>query len=161
MTALAHRREEIRCANPIEVFTARCQARAFLFNAGELELHEAVDVLQDAAERAGLVASAWPGRGAGHDGRTRLHGNPADEQCDAPHPSNGPYHLVSRDGVASAAELQREYDRALAERFRHRLPASTVDALNFVIGQKDPRTFPQFIAGRTTHERKLIRAHFP
>lgn len=162
MTARARRREEIRCANPIEVFNARCQARALLFEAGEFDLHEAVEVLQDAAERAGLVtllgqdavqaimADAFQTTEPGHN-------------SDAPAPpSNEPYRLVSRDGVASAAaELQRAYDRALAERFRQRLPASTVDALHYVIAQKDPQRLRQFITGRSTHERKQIRAHFP
>ena len=159
MTALAHRREEIRCANPIEVFTARCQARAFLFNAGELELHEAVDVLQDAAERTGLVARL--GQDAVQAMMAYAFQAIQPDNSAGPDPSNGPYHLVTRDGVASAAELQREYGRALADRFRHRLPASTVDALHYVIEQKDPRRFQQFITGRSTHERKQIRAHFP
>ena len=64
-------------------------------------------------------------------------------------------------GVASAADLQRAYDRAIAQRFRHRLPASTVDALHYVIAQKDPQRLRQFIAGRSTQERKQIRAHLP
>ena len=73
--------------------------------------------------------------------------------------SNEPYHLVFRDDVASTAELQRAYDRAIAERFRHRLPASTVDALLYVIAQKDPARLRQFIAGRTAHELRLMRVH--
>jgi hypothetical protein len=39
----------------LEVFTLRCWARARLFAEGELELHQAVDELQAAAERDGLV----------------------------------------------------------------------------------------------------------
>lgn len=39
----------------VEVFVLRCWARARLFAAGELSLHEAVDVLQDLAVRSGLV----------------------------------------------------------------------------------------------------------
>lgn len=39
----------------VDIFAARCEARAILYAVGELELHEAVDVLQDAA-RTGLVA---------------------------------------------------------------------------------------------------------
>ncbi len=37
------------------VFGARCEARALLYAAGELSLHEAVDVLQDDAVTSGLM----------------------------------------------------------------------------------------------------------
>jgi hypothetical protein len=43
-------------APKIEVFRARAWARAYLYMAGELDLQEAVDELQRAAERDGLVA---------------------------------------------------------------------------------------------------------
>jgi hypothetical protein len=39
-----------------EIFVARCEARAELWQAGEFDLHEAVDELQAAAVRDGLVA---------------------------------------------------------------------------------------------------------
>jgi hypothetical protein len=42
-------------ADPLEVFIAGVKARAYLVHEGELDLHEAVDVLQDFAEQAGLV----------------------------------------------------------------------------------------------------------
>lgn len=41
--------------DPLLVFKARAEARALLWQAGELSLHDAVDVLQAAAERDGLV----------------------------------------------------------------------------------------------------------
>jgi hypothetical protein len=37
-------------------FAARCEARALLWRCGELSLHDAVDELQYAAVREGLVA---------------------------------------------------------------------------------------------------------
>jgi hypothetical protein len=40
----------------LEVFAERCKARAMLWQAGEISLHDAVDVLQHAAVRDGLVA---------------------------------------------------------------------------------------------------------
>jgi hypothetical protein len=40
----------------LEIFIARCEARAVLWAAGELSLHDAVDVLQADAVRDGLVA---------------------------------------------------------------------------------------------------------
>ena len=39
----------------VEVFRLRCWARAHLWAAGVLGLHEAVDVLQSDAERDGLI----------------------------------------------------------------------------------------------------------
>jgi hypothetical protein len=40
-----------------EVFRERCEARAILYAEGELELHEAVDVLQEGAKQDGLIAA--------------------------------------------------------------------------------------------------------
>jgi hypothetical protein len=42
--------------DPVLVFALRCWARATLWQAGEFDLQEAVDVLQHDAERDGLVA---------------------------------------------------------------------------------------------------------
>jgi hypothetical protein len=41
--------------DPLKAFELRCWARAELWAACEFELHEAVDVLQRAAERDGLI----------------------------------------------------------------------------------------------------------
>jgi hypothetical protein len=41
----------------LAVFHARAEARALLWQAGEIDLHDAVDVLQADAERDGLVAA--------------------------------------------------------------------------------------------------------
>ena len=38
-----------------KIFKERCEARAILFAVGEYDLHDAVDVLQAAAEASGLV----------------------------------------------------------------------------------------------------------
>jgi hypothetical protein len=44
-----------RAADPLEVFRARCEARAHLYATGDLDLHDAVDVLQEGAVKLGLV----------------------------------------------------------------------------------------------------------
>ena len=41
--------------SPLAVLIARAEARALLWQAGELDFHEAVDVLQASAEASGLV----------------------------------------------------------------------------------------------------------
>ncbi len=57
MSAAARKRAEPAARpSPLEVFIARAEARALLWQAGEFDLHEAVDELQAAAERDGLVA---------------------------------------------------------------------------------------------------------
>jgi hypothetical protein len=44
-----------RAISPLDAFRARCEARAALFAAGELDLHEPVDALQATAIRGGLL----------------------------------------------------------------------------------------------------------
>jgi hypothetical protein len=56
MIAARKRAEPAAKPSALEVFTARAEARALLWQAGEFDLHEAVDALQAAAERDGLVA---------------------------------------------------------------------------------------------------------
>ena len=56
MTAAARKlAEPVARPSALEVFIARAEARAVLFAAGEIELHEAVDALQAAAVASGLV----------------------------------------------------------------------------------------------------------
>jgi hypothetical protein len=49
------RQQQIRI-DALTVFIARCEARALLWQAGEFDLHEAIDKLQADAVRDGLVA---------------------------------------------------------------------------------------------------------
>ena len=58
--AAAHK--HITAPSALDVFIARAEARAILWQAGEFELHDAVDELQAAAERDGLVD--WLGQDA-------------------------------------------------------------------------------------------------
>src|SRR5262249_23041852 len=55
-TATALRVQPAAPPSALEIFVARCWARAILYAAGELDLHDAVDVLQEAAARTGLLA---------------------------------------------------------------------------------------------------------
>lgn len=47
--------QEVRQVDPLLAFTARAEARALLWKCCEIDLHEAVDILQHAAVRTGLV----------------------------------------------------------------------------------------------------------
>jgi hypothetical protein len=59
---------------PTEIFTARAEARAMLFRVCELGFYEAVDVLQRAAERDGLVDAI------GQDGVQRIMSQAFEER---------------------------------------------------------------------------------
>lgn len=57
MTALVRKiATKSSAPSPLEIFLARTEARALLWQANEFDLHEAVDVLWHAAEHDGLVA---------------------------------------------------------------------------------------------------------
>jgi hypothetical protein len=59
MTAATARKlaEPAARPSPLAVFIARAEARALLWHCLEFNLHEAVDVLQHAAVRNGLIAT--------------------------------------------------------------------------------------------------------
>jgi hypothetical protein len=48
------------------------------------------------------------------------------------------YRLVSEDGVASPAELQRDLDAALRRHLDGRPAQSTIDAFWYLVGLKEP-----------------------
>src|SRR4029077_18838468 len=48
-------RRHLEAAPNVEVFRLRCEARAFLVQEGEMDLHEAVDGLQASAAHLGLI----------------------------------------------------------------------------------------------------------
>jgi hypothetical protein len=52
----AMRRSAKAAPTALDMFWACCKARAHLYAVGELDLHDAVDVLQEHAVRHGLVA---------------------------------------------------------------------------------------------------------
>jgi hypothetical protein len=53
---MAMRRSAKAAPTALDMFWARCEARARLYAVGELDLHDVVDVLQEHAVRHGLVA---------------------------------------------------------------------------------------------------------
>ena len=55
MTAATARAYPAARPSALEVFIARAEARALLWQAGVFDLHQAVDELQTVAERDGLV----------------------------------------------------------------------------------------------------------
>jgi hypothetical protein len=55
-SVMAMRRSAKTAPTALDMFWARCEARAHRLAVGELDLHDAVDVLQERAVRHGLVA---------------------------------------------------------------------------------------------------------
>ena len=91
---------------------------------------------------------------------------PPSEVCGAvtqtsPEPETSePYRLVSRDGVASAAELQRIYEGTIAAtRARYGPPVSTLRAARFLPRLGDPKRLRAWLAEHGPDERIAIRQH--
>jgi hypothetical protein len=55
MTGRANAKTKATLNSTPEIFRACCGARAYLYSIGEYDLHEAVDGLQEHAERHGLI----------------------------------------------------------------------------------------------------------
>jgi hypothetical protein len=55
MTGRANAKAKPALDSTPEVFRACCEARAYLYSIGEYDLHDAVDGLQEHAERHGLI----------------------------------------------------------------------------------------------------------
>ena len=157
----------------IEAFEIRSWARAYLASVGAMDFHEAVDSLQELAVGNGLVERL------GQDGvqdlmasqfeavRSTFCGEPAadgdhDEACAVDRTEGSPmaeYRLVAHDGVASAAEMQREYDRATRrERLDHGLASSTLEAFRHVRAENDLERIRSWLARRAPDERAQLRS---
>jgi hypothetical protein len=116
--------------SPLEVFTARAWARATLWQAGELDLHEAVDVLQAAAERDGLVASI------GQDEVERLMAEAL---------------AAVRDDLAAPCSIEMNKPRGAA--------ASTLRTAEFLVAEGDFKRFHNWLARHNAEERAQIQKH--
>jgi hypothetical protein len=68
--------------------------------------------------------------------------------------------IVASDGVASAAELQRDYEAGLRGRFADQLPRATIDVAEYLDRLGDVDRFRAWLSKCTAHERRLLRAHF-
>jgi hypothetical protein len=137
MTAAAPARR----IDPVEVFRARCDAKAHLYGAGEIDLHDAAGELQDAAMASGLVGAI------GQDAVQAIMVDafwPARERTPEDVPSKTASRTEKRDAFLAAYRRQWEANRAHstadcslgamqaivdAARRRHGTAQSTIDAL--------------------------------
>ena len=132
--------------DPLDVFVARCSARAKLYAAGELELQHAVDELQFAAVRYGLVHKL---------GQDRIQVIIADA-----------FRPV-REALGDF-DIAPESDRKIAERKRNapepalpppRAAASTIAAAEYLVMQGDGERLRKWLAEHSAEERAAIREH--
>ena len=125
------------CANPLEVFTARCEVRAYLWAEGELELHDAVDALQAAAERDGLVARL------GQDAVQAI-------MAKAFRAVRKPYVVPAMDRVPEPmAEAPA----------RGIVPGATLSAAEYLVREGDTDRLRKLLASHSATERAAIQKH--
>jgi hypothetical protein len=146
------------------IFRARCEARALLFAAGEISLHDAVDGLQYDAEATGLVDEL------GRDEVQRIMGGafaavrpelgaagsalkPVDVVPDMPLPKTD---LPDRHDEMLVGAL---WD-ALNRPERHGVASSTLQAAEYLVRQNDPKEFEAWLLRHSSAERTEIVAHF-
>jgi hypothetical protein len=142
---------------PLAVFRLRCEARAMLHQVGVLDLHEAVDVLQEYAARSGLVDMIGDEEVQGIMSDAFDCGDCHAELYEAFEPElskkSASYRLVSRDGVATEAEMQVGYTVALRSyRSKYGLARAVVDTFKYLVRQNDPGRLREWLAKRPRDE---------
>jgi hypothetical protein len=126
------------------VFAARCKARATLYAAGELTLHDAVDKLEHDAERDGLVAAL---------GQDRVQ-----------------WMMTSAFAAARAKPtawdlgqafevIDVEADEQAPRSSRPRIAASTIEAMRYVAQQNDEQHLRRWLQRFTNEERAALRGY--
>src|SRR5262245_60846510 len=113
--------------DPLEVFEARCAARAYLWSEAELDLDAAVDELQSTAEHTGLIA--------------RLGQDDVYARIAAPFIAVSELYDPEPPALVPAPEA--------AEHKRRWLPRSTLRAAEYLIEQGDPDRLRRWLNGRT------------
>jgi hypothetical protein len=148
-------------ADPLEVLKARAWARAHLWAAGEFSLHEAVDPLQQFAERSGLLAKI------GQDAVQAIMAEAfaavrRDLVSEGAKPSQAELAdipIVARHGVPSAGALQREYEARLRRRDREHGPPKSVRNLANCLAHYRPERLRIWLLERSERERDALVAY--
>jgi hypothetical protein len=125
-------RPRLRQSFAIEAFTIRAEARAALVAAGEMSLHEAVDGLQEDAERPG--------------GLLELINQDAAQTIMADAFGHALAYEHTMKPTLPPAPIEAPPPR------RRELAASTIDALRYVVRQSDPDRLRRFLKGRSPPE---------
>lgn len=155
-----------RLADPLEVFIARCDARAWLFDAAGFDLHEAVDVLQEAAVATGLVdrlgqdevqriiAEAFaPPEPCTDEPRDRTE-EKVDDQC-----TRFSSTFADACKIADVEYAQMHQQKVVARWFRLGVSISTLRAACYLINQSLPDRLGLWLAKHTKQECAAIVAY--
>jgi len=137
MTALA-RDLKVKSIPAEEIFRERCEARAILYETAEISLHEAVDVLQEDAERTGLIDMV---------GQDAVQSILAESFAKLP-----------RAGELEAA-ISELADALEAPRPRSGVAPSTLMAAEYLIRMNDPKRLRAWLASHSAVERIAIKKH--
>jgi hypothetical protein len=124
-----------------EIFRERCEARAILYEAAQLSLHEAVDELHADAERTGLVDML------GQDAVQAIIAE-AFGRFDC-----------GRDASPPREDSQNGQQKPGFSEARFRLPASTIMAAEYLVRLNDPKRLRAWLARHTAVECKAILRH--
>jgi hypothetical protein len=166
----------------IEIFAARCEARAYLFAIGEYTLQDAVDVLQYDAEASGLVAELGQDAvqaimsaafaAVRDDLPTAEPSSSAEGAWNAPgwREAARDYHQA-RDGrvsIVEPGELPDKWDELSAGALwdelnspkRHGVASSTLLAAEHLVRLNDPKQLEAWLLRHSPAERAEIVAHF-
>src|SRR5262245_7551058 len=168
MTAAARSKPAAR-PSALEIFIARAEARAILWAAGDLSLHDAVDELQAAAIRSGLVAQL------GQDEVQRLMTeafaavrddlavnittviNPESALIDDEADDDSDLDDTFAAACRAADAAQR--DRKVIERPKREAKRATLQAAQFLVQTKDPARLRAWLDTHTAAERAEILRH--
>ena len=169
--------------DPLDVFTLRAWARARLWQVGEIDLHEAVDELQAAAEASGLVAKLGQDRVQAVMARAfaavrddlpteqdmmadPIEAEPGWREAAAEYHKDrastliveiGPERLERARGLlADDVSLVRTW--AAVNKPTH-VAASTLQAAEFLLQQKDPARMRSWLDQCSTQDREAILRH--
>jgi hypothetical protein len=123
----------------VEVFVARAEARARLVCEGDLDMHEAVDVLQAAALQTGVVDAL---------GQDRVQATMAKAFASV---------RVDADVVPQLGRVGYLADDETSE--RGAVARSTIDAAEYLVRQGDADRLREWLTGRGAVERAAIRKH--
>jgi hypothetical protein len=121
-----------------EIFRERCEARAILYEAAELGLHEAIDVLQDDAERTGFVD---------------MFGQDTVQAMISAAFAKVPCAGELEDAIAELA------DALEAPRPRSGVAPSTLMAAEYLVHVNDPKRLRAWLARHTADECAAILRH--
>ena len=151
-----------RTASPtqLQVFNARCEARAVLYAGGHLDLHEAVDLLQADAVRLGLPDQFGQDKVQQILSRAFAGARIMCPPCGADPCVNQSFCALCRktDSQRSADQRLKQHPRTALE--PDGLAVSTIITAEFLVQQGDSERLRAWLANQSPDERAAIRLHF-